>query len=360
MRTLLLLVMVVVLSFASGCAENASEATSGTGEPGASEALKSKGPTGSQLAPQDPSEVIATLKNRLKRLRNVVVDYEVKTTYPPLRPGEVATTRPEGASFTITRVTGIRVWEKRFMLLDTSSRYDERITIVEGAAQGPDWRPETEVRKRTYRDDGGEYLGLGADDKPLRGVLYPARRLPAAEIEIALALRAHRQTDRLYPEALEGMGLHLPDSNTAVLRAKDNEQYTHEWTFDRRYGYALLRYHRIPPSGKWTHHEAVMSDFRDAGGLILPYSILLTSKTMRGGTSRTNLSSQITVKSYRLDDPENTADRYRIDFPPGTAIRDRRPRPPGPTTVPASALAPVAAPATRPASVPTTAPAASP
>ena len=337
--------MVILLSVTglcvSGCDEGGGRALSRAGCPEVSKAPKGGPANVRRLSPQDPEKVIETLKDRLARLRNIIVDHEVKTTYPPLRPGEVATTRPKGARFTITRVTGMRVWKKRFMLLEGKSRYETRITIIEGAAQGADWRPETEAQIRTYYEEGAEYLGLDQEGKPLRAVLYGPRRLPPPEIEIGLALRSHGQTDRLHPQALEGMRLHLPDNHTAILRANDNEQYTHEWTFDRRHGYALARYQRIPPPGRMTHHEVVMGDFRDAAGMILPYSMVLTSKTVRAGGFRTNLTSEVSVKSYRLNDPENTPSRYHIDFPNGTRIRDRREpatRPPAtrPTTAPAA------------------------
>jgi len=300
-------------------------------------------------ARQDPREVLRTLQQRLEKLSSVIVEYDTKVTYPPLRPGEQAIVRPEGKNFSIVRATGWRGWKHKFMLLDGLSRYEGRILDIEGAAQGPDWRPRTEFDVKTYLGDRGEYLGLAGDGKVQRATVHDLRALPGAEIEIALGLRAQGQTDRLFPEALAGMRLDLPDDERAVLSATDNTGSTHEWTFLRSQGYALKRYVLSPPESHRTVHEAVMDDFRDADGMIMPYSMVFASRTPSPGGERVNFKTEAKVTLYRISDPANTPEIYPIKWPKGARIWDRR-KASQPRTKPTSR------PATQPATSPTTQP----
>jgi len=311
--------------------------------------VQTAAPVATKPGLQSPEQVIRILQERLRKLENVIVVYKTHVTYPPLRPGEQAITRPEGRHFSIIRLTGTRDWVKGFLRLGDRFRYESKTVAIEGDPRGPDWWPDTTTQITTYTPDVSEYLGLDRDNKPTRGVINPPRRLPSPEIEIALGLRAHGQTDVLTPEALAGMLLTLPDDDTAVLRVADNENFTHEWTYLRAHGYALGRYHRIPPPGKAVHQEAVMSDFRDAGGMIMPYAMTLASKTIRGGkVERVNIKTEATVVRYLIGSDKNTPDRYRLRWPAGTRLFDRR----KPSSRPASR--PATVPATRPATAPAT------
>lgn len=272
--------------------------------------------------PQDPREVLDAIKSRLARLSNVIVEYETKVTYPPLPPGKKAIVKRKGYSIIV--MTGSQQWHKKFMTLGKLSRYEEKITIIQGDARGPDWRPETESTVRTYGPKGSAYLGLDKNGKVARAVVYDPRPLPLPEIEIGLGLRAHGQTDRISTDAIDGMVLSLPSDDQAILRCKDNESFTHEWTFLRRHGYAMSRYHRKPPPGKAVHYEAIMRDFKDVDGMILPHSMTLTSKTIRPNQTKVHVATEASVIGYRVGDPSNTPDGYRIKWPVGTALRDRR------------------------------------
>jgi len=275
--------------------------------------------------PQDPGEVIRALQARLARLlSNVVVEYRTVVTYPSLEPGEKAITRPKGARFTIIRATGTRRWVKKYMRLAGRTRYENRITVIEGAAQGPEWRPEVEKQIFTYTPYLDEYLALDGNGKPVRGAIYDSRPLPPPEIEIALGLRAHGQRDVLSPKALAGMALSLPDNDRAVLRTSDNTNCIHEWTYLRSQGYALWRYRRIPPAGSHVHIQAVMSQFKKVDGMIMPYSMTLTSRTIMPNKARTNESIVATVTAYRIGRADNTPGLYRIKWPVGTRLFDKR------------------------------------
>jgi len=354
----LLVAMVAVL----GCADDAQQLAERGGEPaggGAGEVTAGPveapatqpRPAEAKARPQDARAVREILKSRLARLDSIIVDFNSKVTYPPLRPGEKAIVRPKGKNFRIIRVTGVREWQQRFMRLGRSSRYEKRLVAVEGAAQGPDWRPRTETEIRTFWPEGSEYLGLDKDDNPVRAAVYDPKRLPSPEIEIALGLRAHGQVDRLTEEAIDGMRLDLPDGDRAIMWCKDNEGFKHEWTFLRKYGYALGRYHRSPPASGHGYHIATMSDFRDADGMILPYAMAFVSKTVIGETTRVNMTTEIKVSRYEIGRADNTARRYRIAWPAKARVFDKRRRAKSrPATMPTTQ--PAARPAGKPASRP--------
>jgi len=274
-------------------------------------------------AAQDPQEVLRILQERLRRLDNVIVEYDAKVTYPKLLPGEAPMTRPQGANFTIIRVTGVRGYVKKYMRLGDRTRYEETITLIEGAAQGPDWRPETDTDITTYTPTQTEYLGLDKDGKPVRGTISDPRPLPNPEIEIALGLRCHGQTDVLTSQILAAMPMVLPDDDHVVIHANDNENYTHEWTFLRSAGYALERYHRIPPPDSAVHHEVVCGDFREVDGMIMPYSMTLTATTRLPNEVRTNMTVEATIKAYQIGRPDNSPELYNIKWPNGTPLLNR-------------------------------------
>jgi len=356
--------IVLLTAFAVGCSsESRQDAPAPQTEPAAatSPALPPgpppappTAPSAPQLpdtGPQSPEKVIRILQDRLARLESVVVAYRTKVTYPPLAPGEKAISRPEGRNFSIVRLTGTRDWAKGFCRLGDLFRYESKTLAIEGDPRGPDWWPDTTTQITTYTPEVSEYLGLDKENKPTRGVINPARGLPHPEIEIALGLRAHGQTDVLTPDALAGMRYSMPDDQTFVLSVDDNEKSTHKWTYLRAHGYALGNYHRFPPPGRTVHHEAAMSDFRDAGGMIMPYAMTLASRTMRGDeVQRVNVQTDAAVTRYWIGDDENTPTRYRIRWPAGTRLFDKR-KPAGkPATKPTSG------PATQATTAPTTRP----
>jgi hypothetical protein len=273
----------------------------------------------------DRAQVLATLQQRLARLDSVIVCYHTHVTYPPLRPGEQGITRPEGANYQFIRVTGTRDWKKLFMRLGDRYRYEDKITGVEGAVQGPDWWPDTDMQIRVYTPESTESLGFDREGQTTRGVVDEHRGLPQPEIEFALGLRGHEQTDVLQPDFLAGMRLDVPPTGDEVtLSTVDNEKCTHTWTFLLSEGFALKRYVRTSPPGSHVEYVATMGDFREVDGMIMPHSMVFTSTTVLGGADRVNYKVEATVDSYAIGSDRNTADLYAIRWPDGTRLYDRR------------------------------------
>jgi RNA polymerase sigma factor (sigma-70 family) len=88
-----------------------------------------------------------------------------------------------------------------------------------------------------------------------------------------------------------------------------------EWEFRPEMGYAMSAYRA---KGAGPIIEVEPGDFRQVGGLALPYSVRMT---LRSGLNAQFMSrTDVTVQQYRLDDPGNNESRYHLKWPEGTQL----------------------------------------
>ncbi|KPK77065.1 MAG: hypothetical protein AMJ79_04550 [Phycisphaerae bacterium SM23_30] len=276
------------------------------------------------MAQQKSEEVRKIIAARHNRLKNIIVDYEQKAIFsPPFIPPEGPVIK-EVDGYTIIK-TGSRIDQKKFMFLEGRSRHEERLMEENRGFDLKDFNISVNNTViRTFSGDRAEYLSLAKDGTPILGNINNRRPLPQTGVEIGLGMRGFQSGEWLDDKSLSEMKLELSNDDEAVLRNIDAKGIIQEWVFDRNLGYAITSYRKTSSKNDRLLFEAQMGDFKDVGGIMLPYSVSLIRYSFWEGEELVGENREIKVQEYRLDDPENTPERYYIKWPESARVYDTR------------------------------------
>ena len=99
----------------------------------------------------------------------------------------------------------------------------------------------------------------------------------------------------------------------------------HQWVFDPAREFALLKYRLEYPKRPGSSLEFVGQDFKKVDGLMLPMKVTITN-IVKIGTEDPYESrkTEISVSSYRVNNPENMPDLYKMVWPLNSIVRDNR------------------------------------
>jgi beta-lactamase regulating signal transducer with metallopeptidase domain len=283
---IILLVAALAVPLAMVRAENA-------GDGGAATA-----PSAATQTTQKESEARAAIIARVEALQNLSVDFDEVEQYQP-RYGLPARD-PRQSHQTFSFLHGNAKWD--FALDPQSIELSDRFVS----------------HSITYRNGHVELLDRMRD--PSKSYSYVGDTLtnmemPVLEAGLGLSEGIEHITDWMTPEKISGMTLTFDQANRPTL----TQVWPHgksSWTFAPDHGYALVKCSGVSHFG-----EIVADDFRMVNGIAMPFSF--TQKIILGdGTEDRRWT--VTVKSYTINDPQNTPDRYWLKWPKGTGVDNQR------------------------------------
>lgn len=279
------------------------------------------------LGAEDADVVRDVLIARLGKLSNLIANYDETIRYPPLLPGREPVTK-FGDGFVIIN-TGVQEYDHKFSYLEGRSRYDAHLLSHDRGDVKIDVPvSDTVLQIRTYSKDRAEMFNRTKtrDSEITAGEIRNELALPKDPyLETALGMRIVGSGERLAAESISEMEVTFSDEVHVKLSPINEDRVRSELVLSPKLGYAPVSF---------TIHSAVhgriilqmdMSEFKNVNGLMLPHKIDAQRYAYYKGKEKLKaIAKTITVREYRIDDPENTPDKYRIKWPDGTYIRDRR------------------------------------
>lgn len=275
------------------------------------------------LGADTPERVKEAIRSRLAVLQNIIVEYNVSTTYtPPQKEVERVKTLSDAAKSNRTVTTIVSGSDKRhtiFSFLHRKAKYEKTFADRNygGESRG---LPKLEVQ--AYSGAAAELLQADTYGNN-RGKITKRVGLPPADIEIGLGMRAFGQNHWVTDQLLKEMSVSLLDGNTAILEYVDPKSVKHKWMIDQGLGGAVKRYERIlTRRNNKLNHVMTMEDFEKVDGLMLPRKMILRALNSPGEQPPILKEIIIEIIEYRLNDPQNVPGRYHIKWPEGTIVHD--------------------------------------
>jgi hypothetical protein len=280
------------------------------------------------MAAHDTTTIQQAMGVRLGRLQNLIVKYEhTRTTSLPSAVKKKIQENSEKESLVSRRLlgTGTLTTEKEFSFLHGRIRYDSRLKERKLDVEPPSTFRDHELQivsypggrvERLWRTEGSNfYFGLiGQDKKPnLQN-----------DIEVGLGMKPWGQDVWLNSENLEKMEIVLPDANLAIMTNVDEKGRINEWTFDRKFGYALTSYRKRVPPDLHIAIEITAGKFKNVDTLMLPFSIISRTLFWENDKPEVVMEIRIEAHEYKLNDPNNVPERYHIKWPDNSFVSDER------------------------------------
>jgi len=156
--------------------------------------------------------------------------------------------------------------------------------------------------------------GMGWDDGPGSSA--------TSNFDVGLGLRAGAEPylpDWFTPEKIAKLPLRFDENNRPTLSQPQSDGKVFSWTFAPNHGYAIVKYSGKSANGE--PFEIVADDFRMVSGILVP-SVVTQRLLADDGSELIRWTD--TIKSYTINDPQNTEDRYWLKWPKGTQVADVR------------------------------------
>lgn len=279
------------------------------------------------MAQGEEEKVRAPILDRFKKLHNLIVNCKVTTEYPmmpDIKPEKVITKKESGGLSVMA--TGTKIEHLEFSILENKTRYDTNLDSWDRKIESPylDEIPFVEKRIRVCGPDRSEHFDRTKGVKVHSGEIRNDMGLPPwSIIDVALGLRKYEDKALLTEKSIREMTIEQPDSNQVILSDVDSDRLTHKLFFDKKLGYALTRYRimRILDPNV-VYIEITMGNFKNIDGILLPFTMHAVEQMSYKGKTYNSIEWDIQVASYRLNDPNNTAERYYIKWPERTRVFD--------------------------------------
>jgi len=275
-------------------------------------------------AVDEPDVIKTAVSDRLHALQDMIVAYDVNTTYTPLASEvqivENLNREKTGSSRKISIWVGSERGSKTVSFLGGKAKFGARFT-ERSFKENMRGLPTSEVQ--AFSGKTAEILYGFKDDSVFKGVIKDTKiRWPEPEVEIGLGLRGFGQGSWADSNTVKGMSVGTGDDGSAIVGYVDRKGVKHEWSCDPKLRYAPVSYRRWAREGQ-LNHEMRMEDFEEIDGVMLPNKMNLRTINWENDTKHVVIEAKIEVIEYRLNDPENTPERYKIKWPLGTRIRDQ-------------------------------------
>lgn len=222
---------------------------------------------------------------------------------------------PDGVRFQAH--TGTRDSSCEFRRLGRLAWYESRTVNPADASAGTREVTSYEAARveTLITDSTGRTIGTFSRTKPL-----PEPSL----IDRALGIRLLYGDGWLTADQLTAADVKWPDPDHAVVTLRDDKNRLHTLTFSRKNGYALEEATVQSTANGNQVIELVNSDFREVGGIVLPYKTDFRNQFKSAAGESDATTTDLTVMEYRLADPHNTKDRYSIVWPVNASLLDER------------------------------------
>jgi hypothetical protein len=282
--------------------------------------------------PGDASKLARqAVQARLDRLQNVTVAYALHAEHLPDTPQAAAILANRAKRFGVTRIApqlqkSIR--SERFSFLNGCARFESTLDeeCVNSAVR--DKVPESKSCIRIFTPGRSDVMNTRVtSDRPLGSISNTVQLKLDDVIDVALGLRAHLEESWLRDrDDLEGLDGPKPsgDGTVEFSRPARHVPDKHAWYFDPAKGWALVRYAYLDGAG-YALVDVRCSDFVLVHGLTLPRRVVYTRSrnSPELGTGPT-YKATLTINSYEIGSPENSAARYTMLWPKGSHVVDTR------------------------------------
>jgi len=272
--------------------------------------------------PQTEAAVRDGIVGRLAKMQDIVVSFEAENR--PKWPKDWPTKSSSPNGMVVVMQTEPTFTVERFCFLSGLVRYERKLTkesLKNVVASG---FPDIEAGTYIYTKDRVEQL-TKAPDQRVMGAIFATASPPPMTVDAALGLRKLGGSNWFTADMLAKAAVRLEDKDMAVVETEDvvgKDTFVTRYTYNRRLGYALVKYEVVSQPGNKVVTDFKCDDFREVGGLMVPFGIV-----QRGFSSKvTEAINTLTIRvtEYRINEPANNASEYRLKWPKGIEVTDDR------------------------------------